>query len=401
MISYRSGGGYKCSIRKDSKYTMKKLLTLMLSASLLLGALVSCGQSGGENQTSDENPSSGIETTVGASEAADDTDTPEAPDHTAAAEALRTSFLSKADEVVVSDDAVTFTDASGKDSVTIQKNPKNVVNLYGSFTTLWYEAGGTVTGVIGGDSSVSLYEEYIGRDITADEGVTVVATSSSGKKWDTETIVALNPDLIICSTAMSGYKTIEAPAESAGIPVVAMSYNDFADYLKWFKVFSNLTGHPELWDEVALKALDDVVNVLLACPTENTPSVFSMFSSAESLQANTSGTVVGGMIDAMNAKNIVDSWDGAADAERLDINLETVFAANPDIILVQCHAGREDAEALVASTYGDNPVWQSLSAVQNGKVFYLEKSLFHNKPNSRFAEAYRVLAGYLYPNQQF
>lgn len=380
---------------------MKKLLTLMLSASLLLGALVSCGQSGGENQTSDENPSSGLETTVGASEAADDTDTPEAPDHTAAAEALRTSFLSKANEVVVSDDAVTFTDASGKDSVTIQKNPKNVVNLYGSFTTLWYEAGGTVTGVIGGDSSVSLYEEYIGRDITADEGVTVVATSSSGKKWDTETIVALNPDLIICSTAMSGYKTIEAPAESAGIPVIAMSYNDFADYLKWFKVFSNLTGHPELWDEVALKALDDVVNVLLACPTENTPSVFSMFSSAESLQANTSGTVVGGMIDAMNAKNIVDSWDGAADAERLDINLETVFAANPDIILVQCHAGREDAEALVASTYGDNPVWQSLSAVQNGKVFYLEKSLFHNKPNSRFAEAYRVLAGYLYPDQQF
>lgn len=380
---------------------MKKLLTLMLSASLLLGALVSCGQSGGENQTSDENPSSGLETTVGASEAADDTDTPEAPDHTAAAEALRTSFLSKANEVVVSDDAVTFTDASGKDSVTIQKNPKNVVNLYGSFTTLWYEAGGTVTGVIGGDSSVSLYGEYIGRDITADEGVTVVATSSSGKKWDTETIVALNPDLIICSTAMSGYKTIEAPAESAGIPVIAMSYNDFADYLKWFKVFSNLTGHPELWDEVALKALDDVVNVLLACPTENTPSVFSMFSSAESLQANTSGTVVGGMIDAMNAKNIVDSWDGAADAERLDINLETVFAANPDIILVQCHAGREDAEALVASTYGDNPVWQSLSAVQNGKVFYLEKSLFHNKPNSRFAEAYRVLAGYLYPNQQF
>lgn len=380
---------------------MKKLLTLMLSASLLLGALVSCGQSGGENQTSDENPSSGLETTVGASEAADDTDTPEAPDHTAAAEALRTSFLSKANEVVVSDDAVTFTDASGKDSVTIQKNPKNVVNLYGSFTTLWYEAGGTVTGVIGGDSSVSLYEEYIGRDITADEGVTVVAISSSGKKWDTETIVALNPDLIICSTAMSGYKTIEAPAESAGIPVIAMSYNDFADYLKWFKVFSNLTGHPELWDEVALKALDDVVNVLLACPTENTPSVFSMFSSAESLQVNTSGTVVGGMIDAMNAKNIVDSWDGAADAERLDINLETVFAANPDIILVQCHAGREDAEALVASTYGDNPVWQSLSAVQNGKVFYLEKSLFHNKPNSRFAEPYRVLAGYLYPDQQF
>ena len=126
-----------------------------------------------------------------------------------------------------------------------------------------------------------------------------------------------------------------------------------------------------------------------------------MFSSADTLQANTSGTVVGGMISAMNAKNIVDAWDGAADAERLDINLETVFAADPDIILVQCHAGTEDAMALVETLYGDNPVWQSLSAVKNGKVYYLEKSLFHNKPNSRFAEAYKVLAQYLYPDAEF
>lgn len=387
---------------------MKKFLTLVLTAGLLLGAFVSCGQSA-DTETQAPDTSANVETVGDTTEdtnadTAAQTDTEAAETDsvdTAAAEALRASFLEKADAVVVNEDSVTFTDASGKDSVTIQKNPQKVVNLYASFTTLWYEAGGEVAGLIGGDSSVALYEEYIGRDITADAGVTTVATSSSGKKWDTETIVALQPDLIICSTAMSGYKTIEAPAEAAGIPVIAMRYNDFSDYLMWFKVFANLTGHTELWEEVALKSLDEVVDVLLACPTENTPRVFSMFSSADNLQANTSGTVVGGMIDAMHAKNIVDEWEGASEGERLDINLETVFAADPDIILVQCHAGKEDAEALVASLYGDNPVWQSLTAVQNGKVFYLEKSLFHNKPNSRFAEAYKVLAGYLYPDLTF
>ena len=387
---------------------MKKFLTLVLTAGLLLGAFVSCGQSA-DTETQAPDTSVNVETVGDTTEdtnadTAAQTDTEAAETDsvdTAAAEALRASFLAKADAVVVNEDFVTFTDASGKDSVTIQKNPEKVANLYASFTTLWYEAGGEVAGLIGGDSSVALYEEYIGRDITADAGVTTVATSSSGKKWDTETIVALQPDLIICSTAMSGYKTIEAPAEAAGIPVIAMRYNDFSDYLMWFKVFANLTGHTELWEEVALKSLDEVVDVLLACPTEDTPRVFSMFSSADNLQANTSGTVVGGMIDAMHAENIVDEWEGASEAERLDINLETVFAADPDIILVQCHAGKEDAEALVASLYGDNPVWQSLTAVQNGKVFYLEKSLFHNKPNSRFAEAYKVLAGYLYPDLTF
>ncbi|MBQ8508396.1 MAG: ABC transporter substrate-binding protein [Clostridia bacterium] len=313
--------------------------------------------------------------------------------------AIRDEFLAKANEVVVNDDSVTFTDASGDGSteITIAKNPGKTINLYASFTTLWYEAGGSVIGCIGGSTAVELYNDYIGRDITADDGVTVVSTSSAGKKWDVETILALQPDLIICSTAMSGYSTIEAPAAAANIPLIAVEYNDFSDYLKWFKVFCNLTGHPELWDSVAMKALDEVVSVLASCPTEDTPTVFSMFSGADSLEANTSNTVVGGMISAMNASNIVDSWGDASGAERLDINLETVYAADPDIIIVQCHAGVDSAKELVASQYGSNPVWQELRAVKEGRVYYLEKTLFHNKPNSRFAEAYTTLAEILYP----
>ena len=225
-----------------------------------------------------------------------------------------------------------------------------------------------------------------------------MATSSSGKKWDVESIIALRPDLMICSTAMSGYSTIASPANAAGIPLIAVEYNDFSDYLKWFKVFCNLTGHEELWDTVALKALDEVVNILINCPTQNTPSVFSMFSGSESLQANTSSTVVGGMINAMNAKNIVDSWGDTSGAERLDINLETVYAADPDIIVIQCHAGAEAAQEQVETLYGDNPVWNSLRAVKDGRVYYLEKTLLHNKPNSRFAEAYSRLEAILYPD---
>lgn len=360
---------------------MKKLLSILLT----LTCLAACTAAPADDPTDDT-------TTSNDTTAAEDTTA-----DTAAADALRTAFLEKADDVIITDTAVTVVDASGKE-VTVSKNPASVINLYASFTTLWYEAGGEVIGCIGGSSSVSLYEEYIGRDITADEGMTVVATSSAGKKWDVETIIALQPELIICSTAMSGYKTIESPAAAANIPLLAVEYNDFSDYLKWFKVFCNVSGHADLWDSVAMPALDSVVDVLLTCPTEDTPHVFSMFASGDSLQANTSGTVVGGMITAMNAQNIVDGWGDTTGAERLDINLETVFAADPDVILIQCHAAAEDAQALVESVYGENPVWQSLSAVKAGRVYYLEKSLFHNKPNSRFAEAYATMAAYLYPD---
>ena len=160
-------------------------------------------------------------------------------DTTDRAEILREYFLEKANEVEVTDTSVIFTDAVSETPLEIAKNPQKPAVLYGSFVTLWYEAGGVAAGVIGGDSSIELYNLYIGRDVTQDEGVTVLAESSAGKNWNTETIIAFQPDLIICSTAMSGYKTISAPAEAAGIPVVAMSYNDFSDYLKWFKVFCN------------------------------------------------------------------------------------------------------------------------------------------------------------------
>lgn len=381
---------------------MKRWITFVLCICMLTGAamLSGCGgtaqtETTGGNETAESTGGSSGETTApqGGGEEPDDS----------LREQLRAQFLAEADKVVVTDDAVTFSDASVTDggTITIAKNPEKTLNLYASFTTLWYEAGGTVIGCIGGSSSVELYREYIGRDITQDEGVTVVATSSAGKNWDVETIIEMNPDLIICSTAMSGYSTIQAPAAAAGIPLIAVSYDDFSDYLKWFKVFCNINGQPELWDSIAMKALDEVLDVLLEAPAEDNPTVFSMFSGSNSLQANTSNTVVGGMIDALNAVNIVDTWENTTDAERLDINLETVFAANPDIIIVQCHAGAEAAQAQVEELYGDNPVWQSLDAVKNGRVYYLEKTLFHNKPNSRFAEAYQKLAEILYPDTAF
>lgn len=381
---------------------MKKLLAMILCLCLLAGALAACT---GTNPDTPDNTSGSDDsgTTTGENTETPPDDNDDNDKNEALKAAFKEKFLAEANEVTVNEDSVTFKDATSTDgsTITIKKNPAKVVNLYASFTTLWYEAGGSVIGCIGGDSSQALYTEYIGRDITTDEGMTVVATSSSGKKWNTETIVALKPDLIICSTAMSGYSTIESPAKAAGIPVIAVSYDDFSDYLKWFKVFCNLSGKAELWDSIAMKALDDVVEVLCEIPDENAPRVFSMFANASKLEANTSSTVVGGMVTAMKAVNIVDDWQNTEGADRLTINLETVFAANPDIIIIQCHAGTDAAKKQVEETYGDNAVWNSLNAVKNGKVFYLEKTLFHNKPNSRFAEAYQKLAEILYPDTAF
>ncbi len=349
----------------------------MRIAGMILGLAVICSAVSGCGAAQKEEASDGA-AQAGVSEAGED--------------AAR--FLSDADQVVIEEDTVTFTDASDRDEVTIDKYPETVVSLYSSLTTLWYEAGGTAAACIGGDTAEELYEEYIGRNITEDDGMTVIANSSAPKNWDIEQVLAMRPDLIICSTAMRGYETISGPAQAAGIPVIAVEYDDFSDYLKWFRVFCALNGREDLWESVGMQTYEEVVEVFEAIPDEGAPTVFCMYVGTETLQADTEETMVGGMVADLGGINIVGSGEGAG---RLTMNLETVYDMDPDLILVEGH-DMGDLEALVEEQYGDHPVWQSLNAVKEGRIYYLEKELFHNKPNRRFAQAYRILARLLYPD---
>lgn len=300
------------------------------------------------------------------------------------------NFEEKADQVVVTDTGVTFTDGLGQ-MVTIDKNPKRVVGLYTSHTALWYEAGGTIVGKIKtADSDNQLPVEALAEEIA------IVATSSSGSKISVETVLSANPDLVILGTAMS-QPNLVAPLQAASVQTIVVDYNDLYDYLKWFKVFANLNAQPELYDSVAKTALQAALDVLSQAPTEDNPTVFCMFGGTTSVQANLSASMVGGMAAAMGAVNIADAWNNPEGAERIDINLEALVTADPDLILIQCMGGEDEVRALVAATYGDSPVWNALSAVKNNKVFYLQRDLFGYKPHGRFGEAYREMGAILYP----
>ena len=122
---------------------MKKWFSLILCLLLAITVFAGCGDA---TQTQSPSPDNSATISPTATPGSDD-------EKEQLMESLREEFLAKADEVVVDEDSVTFQDASAADTITIQKNPEETVNLYASFTTLWYEAGGTVVGCIGGSTS--------------------------------------------------------------------------------------------------------------------------------------------------------------------------------------------------------------------------------------------------------
>ena len=378
---------------------MKKLLALLLVLSMAL-SLAACGGTTNNGANNDKTPSANDTTTPSTN---DSTTTPD-PDPNTEPEVIVDNtlieyYMQKANEVVVTDTHVTFTDDSGRGEITVEKNPENAAVLYGSLACLWYEAGGTAQLAIGGKSNTTLYNEQIGRDIAEDEGVTVVSDSNAGSKRDVEAIIAHNPDLIVCSMGMTGYETIGATAEAAGIPVIAIQYDHVQDYLKWFKVFCNLTGHPELWEDVANATAEKIIEVVSKVPADvEAPRIAVLGVVSGKLRAYGTEAAAGTIVKELGGVNVFD--DGSAPFESADIDLEQLYAAAPEIIVINQRGSQGETEEQLNEIVGGNPVWEELDAVKKGVIF-LEKGLFHNKPNHRYQEAYLVMAQILYPEVFF
>ena len=58
--------------------------------------------------------------------------------------------------------------------------------------------------------------------------------------------------------------------------------------------------------------------------------------------------------------------------------------------------GDESAGTAYMDSLISDPVWQTLTAVKEGRVHQLPKELFQYKPNARWGEAYAYLIELLY-----
>lgn len=373
----------------------KRQAIVILVFLLITALLTACGQTASDAEgNTTQAPSTAAETTQAP-------DTTQAPASTAQDDAqlkaIQDMLLESANEVTVTESEVTFKDDSGRDAITIKKNPKRVAVLYGSHACLYTEAGGKVSL---GVSSAELYKEQIGRDIMKDEGVVTVAASSAGKNWDVEAILAQQPDLIICSTAMSGYSTIAAPAEAVNIPVIALTYSGVTDYLRWFKVFCNINSKPELWDSIAVKVADDIANIILKTQkAEHKPQILALSPGTDALSAMLVGSDMGAIIDQLGGVNLAEGTDPKLTT--IDIDLEKMYALKPEMIFVRCGSTEKEVGDALNKLVEGNPVWESMDAVKDGKVYLMPKELYLYRPNSRYAESYKMLAERLYPDIEF
>lgn len=288
-----------------------------------------------------------------------------------------------------SDTAVTFTDDLGR-TVTVD-NPQRVAPLLGSFAQVWMLAGG----------SVHATAEDAWDDLNLDLPDTAINLGHT-KKLSLELLLQAEPDFILASVNTRQQVEWKETLEATGIPTAYFDISDFDDYLRLLSICTDITGQKELYEKngTAVQRQIDAVLQQSKSRLENReqPTVLSMVASASNVYVkNSQGNVLGEMLNKLGCINIADSETLLLE----NLSIEHILQADPDYIFI---VQRGDDEAgmrqYVRQTMWENPAWAQLSAVQNDRVYIMEKSLYNLKPNHRWGEAYEKLEAIFRENQE-
>ena len=279
----------------------------------------------------------------------------------------------------------TFTDDLGR-TVTVPSTQR-VAALLGSYADIWHLAGGTVCA-----SADDAWDDF--NIPMAPDAVNLGNT----KNLSLEVLLASKPDFVLASTNTPQHLQWEATLKAAGIAVAYFDVSCFEDYLRVLKVCTDLTGHPERYEQYGLAQRGQIEEIVLRHREDPAQRVLVLRASASSIRAkNSDGTVLGTMLRDFGCVNIADSETSLLE----NLSIESIVLQNPDkIFFIQTGDDMDAVKGNVAAMFEENPLWYELDAVKNGHVYFMEKPLYNLKPNARWAEAYEKLEGILYEETQ-
>ncbi len=280
---------------------------------------------------------------------------------------------------------VTVRDDLGRE-ITFGTQPKRVAALMASFAETWLLAGGDLIA-----APKDAWEDF---DLTLDESVTDLG---SYMKISAEALFGLNPDLVIASSNTKSQMEMKDTLEGAGLNVLFFDVNGFEDYLRMLEACAKITGRADLYEENGTAIRDEVERAksaaLSALDGKDAPRVLFIRTAASGIHVKGSdGTVLGLMLKDLGCVNIADGSDLLE-----NLSIEKIIEEDPDrIFIVMQGSDEEGAKKTLEDALTGNPAWSGLSAVKEGRVHWMDKKLYHLKPNNRWGIAYDELETLLY-----
>ncbi len=278
------------------------------------------------------------------------------------------------------DAAVIFTDALGRE-IRLDTMPEKTACLSGSLADIWMLAGGSVCA-----AAEDAWEDF---GLISADAVSIGGAHSP----NTELLLSAAPDFVIASASTANHVELRGLLEAAGITVAYFDVECFDDYLHMLQICTNITGRTDLWEQHGTLPAAEIAAIkeqytAVKIPDDERTILLLRASSGFVKAKGSDGTVLGEMLADFGCINIADSDTALLE----NLSIESVIAREPyHVFVITMGSDTDAAMQSLADLIASNPAWQTMDAVQNGRIHIMDKSLFHLKPNARWAEAYQTL----------
>lgn len=211
---------------------------------------------------------------------------------------------------------------------------------------------------------------------------------------DLETIKSLNPDYVLSPSSLES--DLQPKYASIGVKSLFLNLKSVDG------MYASIEGLGEKFDrkDEADEMLNEFKTFMDKYKDKNkdrkSPKVLVLMGLPGSYIVATDNSYVGSLVKLAGGTNVYGDGGGE---EFLTANTEDMQTKDPDIILRAAHALPDEVKEMFAKEFETNDVWKHFRAVQSGKVYDLDSSLFNMSANFSYSDALDALQPLLYGDE--
>lgn len=211
---------------------------------------------------------------------------------------------------------------------------------------------------------------------------------------DLETIKSLNPDYVLSPSSLES--DLQPKYASIGVKSLFLNLKSVDG------MYASIEGLGKKFDrkDEADEMLNEFKTFMDKYKDKNkdkkSPKVLVLMGLPGSYIVATDNSYVGSLVKLAGGTNVYGDGGGE---EFLTANTEDMQTKDPDIILRAAHALPDEVKEMFAEEFETNDVWKHFRAVQDGKVYDLDSSLFNMSANFSYSDALEALQPLLYGDE--
>lgn len=274
-----------------------------------------------------------------------------------------------------------------QENVSIRTNPGRTIICYPSLLEIWLDCGGSLVAI-----------HSMKKDEVVPEEVKHLPGIGGYFHPNAEKILQLKPDLVILSGMTGRNRPLAKLLRNSGIDVLLLKYDNYRDYREIAGIFCAILGKktpPETLLRVnrEIEALEQKIRKA----NEKAPTFLCLFFNGSEFRAETSEANAAFIAERLGGKNILNTSGQKVIAQRVKFSLERLMLEDPDFLFIVPATTNRKAMEQALRIFQTNPALRNLKAVKSGRLLLLPSEYFQYKANRKFPEAFRLMAGKLYP----